>query len=546
MKRSLAILLSACLVFLCCSCEEKGSDSSNKTIRFHLSAEPQTLDPQIADDYPAVVAVEALYEGLVRLDAENQPYPGVAESWTSNADFTEFTFRLRSDAKWSNGDPVTADDFVFALRRALSPATNSKTCEPLYCIQNAQEVRAGSSAVDSLGVTAKDSRTLVIRLEYPYEAFPALTAITPFMPCQQKFFEETSGKYGLEVNSVLGNGPFKIRNRYGWEHGKHLELSRSSTYSGENSPSPASLIFSIGSAEADVSDIIKALDDSVVDAVELPASLLVEADSKGFPIQAFQDTTWGLVFNTSQLYHEEPNIMRDASVRRAFLQTLDREKLTAFVPENSSPAQDIITPGTTYLGKKYRELAGSGMLLPQDDASVYQVPDALNAMGYSEIPVVTVLCPDDEKIKLMVNEMLATWNQKLGSYFNMEPLPFSDLQKRVASGNYQIALYRLRPNGDGPMQLLSFFSSSSSSNPAFLSDPAYDAMLDQAKTLGGMEAMDFYRQAEAYLNEQGIFYPLYYESRYYACGKDVTGIVFHPYQGGVDFIAAGKGKPKEN
>lgn len=546
MKRSLALLLSVCLVFLCCSCEEKGSDSSNKTIRFHFSAEPQTLDPQIADDYSAMVAVEALYEGLVHLDAENQPYPGVAESWTSNADFTEFTFHLRSDAKWSNGDPVTADDFVFALRRALSPATNSKTCEPLYCIQNAQGVRAGSAAVESLGAEAKDSRTLVIRLEYSYEAFPALTAVTPFMPCHQKFFEETSGKYGLEANSVLGNGPFKIRNRYGWEHGKHLELSRSSTYSGEKSPSPASLIFSIGSEEADVSDVIKALDDSVVDAIELPASLLVEADSKGFPITAFQDTTWGLVFNTTQFYHEEANIMRDASIRRAFLQTLDREKLLTFVPENSSPAPDIITPGTTYLGKKYRELAGSGMLLPQDDTSAYQVPDALNAMGYSEIPVVTVLCPDDEKTKLMVNEMLAAWNEKLGSYFNMEPLPFSDLQKRVVSGNYQIALYRLRPNGDGPMQLLSFFSSTSPSNPGFLSDSAYDAMLDQAKTLGGMEALDFYRQAEAYLNEQGIFYPLYYESRYYACGKDVTGIVFHPYHGGVDFIGAGKGKTKES
>ena len=542
MKRSLAILLSACLVFLCCSCKEDGSGSSNKTIRFNLAAEPQTLDPQIADDYSAMVAIEALYEGLVRLDAENQPYPGVAESWTSNADFTEFTFHLRSDAKWSNGDPVTADDFVFALRRALSPATNSTTCEPLYCIQNAQEIREGTADVETLGAIAQDSHTLVIHLEYSYEAFPALTAITPFMPCQQKFFEETAGKYGLEVSSTLGNGPFKIRNRYGWEHGKHLELSRSSTYSGENSPSPSALIFSIGSEEADVSDVIKALSDSVVDAIELPASLLAEAESNGFPITAFQDTTWGLVFNTSQFYQEEANIMRDPRIRRAFLQTLERDTLMEFLPENSTPAQDIITPDTTYLGQKYRDLAGSGMLLPQDDSSAQQVPEALNAMGYSEIPAVSVLCPDDENVKLMVNEMLAVWNQKLGSYFNMEPLPVAELQKRVESGNYQIALYRLRPNGDGPMRILSSFSSSSSSNPAFLADPAYDAILNQAKMLGGMEAVDLYRQAESYLNEQGIFYPLYYESRYYACGKDVTGVVFHPYNGGVDFIGAGKGK----
>src|SRR5699024_3099255 len=98
--------------------------------------------------------------------------------------------------------------------------------------------REGALPVESLGVAAVDSRTLVISLEYPYEEFPALTASTPFMPCQQEFFENTYGRYGLEPETVLGNGPFRIRNRYSWEHGARVELTASSTYAGEQEPSP--------------------------------------------------------------------------------------------------------------------------------------------------------------------------------------------------------------------------------------------------------------------------------------------------------------------
>ncbi len=534
----LCLLLCLTVLLGCTACGGGGEDGSGETISYDLQEEPETLDPQIASGQAAVVLIEALYEGLVRLDGDNEPYPGAAASWSANETNTEFTFTLREDAAWSNGDPVTAADFVYGMRRALDPATGSETCEAMYCIENARAVREGALPVESLGVAAVDSRTLVISLEYPYEEFPALTASTPFMPCQQEFFENTYGRYGLEPETVLGNGPFRIRNRYSWEHGARVELTASSTYAGEQEPSPAALQFYLGELELEESGLIQALRDSTVDAAPLPASLLDEAEAAGLPVTSFQDTTCGLLFQVSESYQGGGNIMAHAEVRRAFVQVLDRAALLRYLPENSEPAEDIVTPDATYLGKSYREQAGGGMLLPQSAEAAAGAAEVLRALGIDVMPTVTVLCPDDGDVKHMVNEMLAAWNSAFGNYFNMEPLPQEELESRVAAGDFQVAVYALQPDGGTPERLLSLFASGSESNPAQMSDPAYDALLDQALASGGMEALELYRQAEAYLNTQAVFYPLYYQSHYYACGPGVSGVVFHPYNGGVDFLTA--------
>ena len=159
-RRAAALALALLLVVLCCGCsqEEEGPEYADKTINYHLDAEPRTLDPQIAEDSSSLLIIQAIYEGLARLDENGDPYPGAAESWDANADFTQFTFHLREDAVWSSRDadgntiPVTAHDFVYAFRRAVAPRTGSQTCEPLYCIQNAQQIRSGELPVESLGV----------------------------------------------------------------------------------------------------------------------------------------------------------------------------------------------------------------------------------------------------------------------------------------------------------------------------------------------------------------------------------------------------------
>ena len=259
-KKFTALLLATAMIFSFSACHSGKPKNAGKTIHYHLDAEPMTLDPQIASDTSSLTVVRALFEGLTRLDANEAPQPGVAKSWESNADKTQFTFHLRPDASWGKKrGPVTAADFVFAFQRALDPKTGSATCMPMYCIKNAKQIHTGTMPASSLGVTAKDAQTLVVDLAYPSPDFPQVAASAVFMPCNQKFFNEAAGHYGLDTEYVLGNGPFCIDGDYGWTHGQSLNLADASAYKGKNQPLPSAISFSIGGKKSDFSSPADAL-----------------------------------------------------------------------------------------------------------------------------------------------------------------------------------------------------------------------------------------------------------------------------------------------
>lgn len=520
------------VVVLLSGCAERLPPQANQIISYQLTQEPVTLDPQVASDSSSIVVVEALFEGLVRLDESGTPYPGVAKSWTANADSTQFTFSLREDAVWSNGEPVTAHDFVFAFQRALSPSTNSVHASSMYGIKNARLVHAGSLSAGQLGVTAKDNHTLVIDLEYSYADFPTLTATAPFMPCNQAFFEKAEGQYCLEASLVLGNGPFVMHNRYAWKHNESIRLSRSSSYVGDQPVYPAGLNFPIKSYS--LKDGFSLLTSGVSDIVCISADDLEAAEQANCNLVSFQDTTWGLCFQTSS------KTMNYPWIRKAFLQTLERSTLLQHLPKNTAIANDIINPEARFLGQNYRAQAGSDLYLKQDDRALQTALSSLSSVNMKTMPSVTVLCPDSLEAKRMVNEMITIWNRKMGNYFNMNPVPEKELMNKVADGDYEIALYPLHTSGQDPFSLLCLFQSTSPSNPAALKDPTYDALLTAAENAQNQNSLTQYVQAEKYLNDQGIFYPLYYQSRYYATSPGISGVVFHAYGQGIDFIRAGK------
>lgn len=532
-KRAAALILAAAMIFSFSACKKGGPQNAGKTIRYSISADPTTLDPQIAADTPSIIAVEALFEGLTRLDANENPQPGVAETWEHNADNTQFTFHLRANAQWSDkdyGSAVTAENFVFAFRRALDPKTGSTTCSQMYCIKNAKKIHAGQLSTDQLGVAAKDDKTLVVSLEYSCPDFPKLTAAAVFMPCNEKFFNYTAGRYGLETAYVLGNGPFCIDGAYGWEHGKSMNLAKSDTYAGKRAPLPSAVDLTVGSGDA--ATLAASL--AKFDAVQVTASQLDAAQALGCTFVSVQDTTWGLCFNT------QSQIFKNEKMRRAFLQAFSRKAVLAHLPKGSAAAENIILPSTTLDGQVYRTLAGGPFYLKQDAKASQTLYAGMKELGVSDLEALAVLCPDDTNTKLMVNEMIASWNSQFNNYFNINPQSASSLNSLVLSGDYAVAVCSIKPGGDGPLSTLSLFASSSSANPAGLKDPAYDALLAVAQSKSGAGAAAAYAEAEKYLNQKAVFYPLYYEKSYYALAKGVTGIIFHPYGGGVDFIGAGK------
>lgn len=541
MKRICAALL--CLFLLVsagCERKEKEPPNANKTFTYQFDADPRTLDPQVADDSASILAIEALFEGLVRLDQDGQPTPGVAESWTHNSDYTQFTFQLRSDAVWVDYverayPPVTAHDFVYAWRRAVNPATKSATSGSMLCIQNAGEIRAGSLPPSELGVAAANDKTLVVTLAYPYQDFPALTASTPYMPCNEAFFEQAGGRYGLDRKYLMGNGPFVIDGLYGWDHEKHLNLTRSARYAGAAKPLPMSVEFPIKKSD-DTSDPLTALTKGTVDVTALSAQQLGKAQEEGCSIVSFEDTTWGLCFNT------QGEQMKSESLRRALVHALDREQILTHIPAGMNPAEDILAPSTTFQGGLYREKAGGGFYERAGDDAAALFSAALGELQETAktFSPAKVLCLEDDNVKLLVNEMIVSWNRTFDRNFNMEPVSREELLTRVRAGDYELAVLPIQPSASGPQALLNRFQSASEDNSAKLNSPAYDSLLIQARQSIGQEAVENYAQAERYLNSSCIFYPLYYESHYYGLAKGVTGVIIHPYSMGIDFRLAGK------
>ena len=553
MKRLLAGLF-CCLLLFCGAGALTGCNAQQaQTISLLLSAEPATLDPQIAHGSDAATLISALYEGLCRLDENGDAQPGVAESWEANSTNTQFTFHLREDAVWNGnvaaltGDsddtaptPVTASDFIYAWQRALDPATGSTSCAPLLCIENAPAIHAGTMDKSALGVEAPDDHTLVVHLSRSCPDFPEQTAATVCMPCSADFFASTAGKYGLERVSILGNGPFEIR-RYGWEHGVSLSMAASDTYRGEAEAVPGALQVTFGAVTVDASDseaappagtdsassaaarevdTLTALSNGQIDAAAIPASRAEEAEAAGLTVQTSTDTTWGLCFHASGKFSS-------AALRQAFLQALDREALESLLPAGSIPAEDPLPPDTRFAGASYRDAAGGSFYMRESDgaAALYQ---SQNLGEFS----VTLLCTEENKE--LASQMLANWNETFETYFSLEAVDEETLRARVEAGSFDVALYPLSAETADAGTALSHFLSGQNTNPTGISDPQFDSLLSGASTPAELA------QAEKRLCDAAVFYPVYYVRHAFAAAPGISGVWMHGFCGGMDFLHAQK------
>ena len=233
-KRILAALM-ACL--LLCGLTACGDDGTGQGFRFPLEAEPAGLDPQMAKDTASITVISTLFEGLTRLDEAGNAVPGAAQ-WTVSEDGLTYTFTLfesywcinsgkDEESPWAQPTPVTADDFLFAFQRAVDPITGSPLAAEFYGIRNAEAIHTGHKPLSDLGVTAVDDTHLTITLTTPDQSFPVKLAGTPFMPCNRAFFEHTAGRYGLEEEYILSNGPFRL---VAWNHNESLLFYKHEQY----------------------------------------------------------------------------------------------------------------------------------------------------------------------------------------------------------------------------------------------------------------------------------------------------------------------------
>ena len=252
-KRIVSVLLICILLTVSLSgCF--GKTKAGKTFSMPITDEPTSLDPQIADSNAERLVISNCYEGLVTVGADGTIHNGVAESYSVSDNGLVYTFKLRQDAHWAlySGHKtllgenyketfdktVYAQDFVFALQRAVAPQTGSPDAYLFSAISGAQAIFTGAAPVSSLGVQALDNFTVQITLAYADDNLLYALTSPGAMPCDEEFFNLTNGRYGLEAGYTLGNGPFHVSS---WQEKTLIKMVHNEDYNGETDVKPSSL-----------------------------------------------------------------------------------------------------------------------------------------------------------------------------------------------------------------------------------------------------------------------------------------------------------------
>lgn len=306
--------------------------------------EPPTLDPALATDHSSVQVAIQLFEGLTEIDGAGQPAPLGAERWEVADDGRTYTFFLRADRLWSDGTPVTAADYVWAWRRAIDPRTAADYATLLYPIKNAPRIHGERLDSALLGVTARDTRTLVVNLEEPLAHFPRLTSLVTFAPLKKEPLERHGDRW-IRPENIVTNGPFRLLE---WQHDRQIVLGRNPTYPSADRLMPRATlsIFPDDGAAA----VLAAYESGTLDVFGTGASfetppadaerILADAASRPTVLTTPQSGTLFLAVN-----HRRPHL-QDARVRRALGQVIEREKVLRDVLKRvGSPAHALLPDG---------------------------------------------------------------------------------------------------------------------------------------------------------------------------------------------------------
>ena len=491
MRRSLLPPLAAliCAALLCgalggCSREPQAGEG----FRFPLAAEPRSLDPQTASDDAARTVIDNLFEGLCTV--QNGVVVPAAADWSVSADGCAYAFTLRTSA-WSSGDPVTADDFLFAYERTIDPVTASPYAA----------VFAGVTAVE-----APDAHTLRVTLAAPDPHFLESIAEGAWYPCPRAFFAECGGGWGMEAKKSRQNGAFTLRS---WEHDRSLLLRRNEQYHAADEIAPGAVRFVIGAEES-----VASLTDGTLDGCALPEG----ADTGAITVAEVPDTLLYLWFNTTV------SPLNNAAVRRTLRDAIEWETVNAALP--GVPSASYVSPAATWHGEAFASVLPPHTTVPDRAAFTAQI----EAMGLSGCPTLTLLCADDADSVRVAQYIAQSWQKHYALYFTIEPLPSAKLTARVTAGNYHLAIAPATARGDSPADaLLLFDGTAGEGNGARYQDATWAASVWAAESVAELCT------AEQALAEACPAVPLAAVTRRFGFAADVSGVSVAPFTSHFDF-----------
>lgn len=519
MKKIIAIVLILSMLFVLPSCDKE------QIFRYDMGASPKNLDPQMAHDTASQIILKHTMQGLVKEDENGNIVCDAAQNYEVSNNNTVYTFILKENLKWSNGENVTAKDFEFALKRIFLKETSTPNKASFLCIKNAQSISNGESSVETLGVKAISNRQLVITLSSPNPYFLFALTTTAALPCNEDFFNSTKGKYGYDATQLIFNGPFKVDK----STDKYIQLvANDESYFYSEKKDTIIVLYTSPTNDKQARFLEESTDFS-----EISISTARNLDQKKFTTYEFENSTWVIGFNQNN------ELFKNLSLRKAMFSAI-----SDILPNiNGYPsfelANGLIVPGIRLQERTYRSMVS--------DVSI-QYEDALTLLttAYSELSTdnlgkITILCPDNEIFKYYITYIQKAWREKLGVIVNFVAKNEDEYYTTLYNGDFDLAIFPIETTQNTVTSQLEKFLFESKYNYINYNDEVYANLLNQisVSTTFNQIANNAYN-AEKYLIDNAVVIPLVFEKKYFASNNTNKNITFSPYGPTVDFTSANK------
>lgn len=486
--------------------------AANQEYNFWLLDAIKTLDPQKNTDAEGSDVLRQIFEGLMTEDAHGAMKPGVATSYDESDDKLTYVFHLRPEAKWSNGDPVTAHDFVYAWRRLADPATASEYAwfMELMNVENATDVVKGDKTPDQLGVTAVDDNTLQVKLSKPTPYFIKTLSHAATFPTSQKVVEAHGDQWTLPQN-IVTNGAFKLDSN---DLGSQVVMSKSETY-WDAAHTVLTRIRAITVNDNNVA--LTRYQAGELDRVQIPAGQYPRLSQEA-PDQAISvpyGCSYAYLFNLSD---KGPEALKDLRVRQALSYAVDRDIIV-----------DRILQGGQKPAYYWTHWATEGFEAPDIPYGHWTQPERLDKAkallaeaGYGpDNPLrLTIQYNTDENHKKLAVAVQQFW-KAIGVNVTLANYEWKVHTDRLQNQDFEVARYAWCADYNEPSTFLDYFRTDGYNNGKW-SNAEYDALLAQSTT--AEKPADLYKQAEQVLSGDMAFVPVYHYAKVDMIKPDMRGI----------------------
>lgn len=498
---SLVLILSAFLA--ACGNNKGGSDKASQNLRLNIVSEPPTLHPALATDSTSGGVLIQTFEGLTRIDKDGVPQPAMAEKIDISDDQLTYTFKIREDAKWTNGDPVTAADFEYAWKWALNPQNQSQYAYQLYAIKGAEAANNGKGSLDDVAIKTVDEKTLEVTLVNPTPYFLQLLAFYTYFPVNKNVAEANPDWYKNAGDDYVTNGPFKMTE---WNHSESILLEKNEDYWDADKVKLETVEMTM---VEDPTTELSMFDNDELDWAGLPFGALptdsIKAlkDKGDLNIKAIAGTYW-YKFNTN----EKP--FNNENIRKALTYAIDRKAIVEQITQGGQIPATAVVPPTMFSENE------KGYFKDKDiKAAKVALEKGLKEEGYAsvkDLPKITLSYNTGEAHAKIAQAVQDMWKKNLGINVELDNEEWQVYLEKIDSGDYQVGRMSWSGDYNDAFNFLELYrDANGGNNDTGWENPEYKKLLDASqKETDEVKRKQLLQDAETILMNELPIAPVYF------------------------------------